>query len=410
MGLCRFLPTPSDRMAILWSLLTIEDSIVLEYGPAGTTHYSMGLFGKLNVDQQNHLFTTHMTEDDVIMGDVTRLEKAIKELDEAYKPKVIFVVASSVSAVIGTDIIGVCRCVEDEINATLIALEQGGFRGDYSIGVCETYKLLVHELVERPQAKKKKSYNIIGASMGSYRIESDVNEIKRLIKTSFDFDLHTSLCTKSSVDDIKTMSEVAINLVISYEGIESAKLLEKEFGIPYVYGCPYGYNNTFKWLEEISGVINEPVNPQVKEELYEKISEISQYRMYIAMLKEEMPTAFIYADYDKVISLSEYLDELCIKTPYKICKHTLKNIDDVSDDVQYLPLEKDRIELLKSLNHTLVFADDVSNSLVSENNTTVRFSTPFIKGSVISNHMPFVGIRGADAIRECFEEYLSDLK
>ena len=39
-------------MGILWSLLAIEDSVIVEYGPAGTTHFSMSLFGELGVDQQ----------------------------------------------------------------------------------------------------------------------------------------------------------------------------------------------------------------------------------------------------------------------------------------------------------------------------------------------------------------------
>lgn len=64
----------------------------------------MGFYGALGVDWQQRLFTTHMNEDDVVMGDVTRLEEAIIELDKSYEPKVIFVVASSISAVIGTDI------------------------------------------------------------------------------------------------------------------------------------------------------------------------------------------------------------------------------------------------------------------------------------------------------------------
>ena len=69
-------------MGILWSLLCIEGSVVLEYGPAGTTHYSVSLFGGLGVDQQNRLFTTHMSEDDVVMGDVSRLERALVEIEE----------------------------------------------------------------------------------------------------------------------------------------------------------------------------------------------------------------------------------------------------------------------------------------------------------------------------------------
>ena len=144
MSLVRFLPTPSDRMGIIWSLLAVQRAIVLEYGPAGTTHYSMGLYGGLGLRFQNRLFTTHMSEDDVVMGDVTRLEEAIIELDKSYAPKVIFVVASSVTAVIGTDIKGVCRYMQNEVKAKLVAFEQGGFRGDYSVGLAETYKLAYH--------------------------------------------------------------------------------------------------------------------------------------------------------------------------------------------------------------------------------------------------------------------------
>ena len=143
MSLTRFLPTPSDRMGILWSLLPIDGCVVLEYGPAGTTHFSMSLFGELGESQQDRLFTTHMSEDDVVMGDVSRLEKAIVEIDSSFAPKVIFVVASSVAAVIGTDIKGVCSYMQEQVSAKLIAFEQGGFRGDYSVGLAEAYKLLV---------------------------------------------------------------------------------------------------------------------------------------------------------------------------------------------------------------------------------------------------------------------------
>ena len=60
MSLCRYLPVPSDRMGIIWSLLSVKDSIILEYGPAGTTHFSMGFYGTLGVDWQQRLVTTHM--------------------------------------------------------------------------------------------------------------------------------------------------------------------------------------------------------------------------------------------------------------------------------------------------------------------------------------------------------------
>ena len=82
MSLCRYLPTPSDRMAVMWTLLNVGQAVVLEYGPAGTTHYSMGLFGNMGISPDQTLFTTHMSEDDVVMGDVSRLERALVEIEE----------------------------------------------------------------------------------------------------------------------------------------------------------------------------------------------------------------------------------------------------------------------------------------------------------------------------------------
>ena len=110
MSLCRFYPPASDRMAIIWSLMPIQNAIVLEYGPAGTTHFGGGLYSSLGIRLSQSLFTTHISEDDVIMGDVTRLEKAIVEIDETYAPKVIFVVASSVIALEQTSKVSAAIC------------------------------------------------------------------------------------------------------------------------------------------------------------------------------------------------------------------------------------------------------------------------------------------------------------
>ena len=90
------------------------------------------------------------------MGDVTRVEKAIVEIDETYAPKVIFVVASAVIAVIGTDIKGVCRYMQEKVNAKLVAFEDGGFRGDYTYGLRAVYKLLAKQIAECCDKKKKR--------------------------------------------------------------------------------------------------------------------------------------------------------------------------------------------------------------------------------------------------------------
>lgn len=410
MSLVRYLPTPSDRMGILWSLLSVEGSVILEYGPAGTTHYSMSLFGELGIDQENRLFSTHMSEDDVVMGDVTRLEQALIEVDEGYQPKVIFVVASSVSAIIGTDLRGVCAYMQEKVHARLIAFEQGGFRGDYSIGIKEAYRLLVEQLAEPSVEKKPDTYNILGASAWTYRNASDVNEVKRLMKEAFGMECHACLCHETSAEAIRTMGCAEVNLVLRDEALPAAKLLQDKCGTPIVEGAPYGYEGTLNWLEQIAKLLNREINPRVVARLKKRIMESRQYRMYTMMLKVNKPAVTIMGEYMTVQGLAAFMGSIGFPVINKVSAHCLRTVESPAEDVKYLPVEKDRIDLLKGLHHHFVMADDVSRRLLAADNTFMRVSLPLVDGAIVAAHMPLMGDRGADMIIESLEQYLQTLK
>lgn len=410
MSLVRFLPTPSDRMGILWSLLCVEGSVIVEYGPAGTTHYSMGLFGELGIDQENRLFSTHMSEDDVVMGDVTRLEKALIEVDEGYQPKVIFVVASSVSAIIGTDLRGVCAYMQDKVNARLIAFEQGGFRGDYSIGIKEAYRLLVEQIAEPSTDKLPGTYNILGASAWTYRNASDVNEIKRLMKDAFGMECHACLCHETSAEAIRTMGCAELNLVLRDEALPAAKHLQQQSGTPMIVGAPYGYEGTLNWLQQIAALLGREVNPKIIAHLKKRIMESGQYRMYTMMLKQHKPAVTIMGEYMTVRGLSAFLNGIGFPVVNQISMHSLRAIEQTDEAICHLATETERIDLLKGLHHHLVLADDVSKRLLASDNTYARIAMPLVDGAVVATHIPLMGDRGADMMIESVEAYLQTLK
>ena len=410
MSLTRFLPTPSDRMGILWSLLAIEDCVVLEYGPAGTTHFSMGLFGELGESQQNRLFTTHMSEDDVVMGDVSRLEKALMEIDRNFAPQVIFVVASSVAAVIGTDIKGVCSYMQEKVKARLIAFEQGGFRGDYSVGLLEAYKLLVQELPAEHPKTRPDTVNLIGFSMGSYRALSDRWELEELLKRGFGLKIGACLCGETSIHAVEQMGGAAINLVLREEGLPAAQILEKRFGTPFFAGSPYGYQGTLDWLQKIGEMLGRPCNPELEAELRERINEAAQYKMYWMMLKEDCPKAALTGEYHTITGIAEFLSELGVPAENKICLHTLRGISNPDPSVRICASEKERLDILRGLHRQMILADDPSMSVCPPDNVFLRISMPVVRGAQIAKHQPLMGIRGADSLLETLEEYLQMLK
>ena len=289
-------------MAIMWSLMPVKDAVVLEYGPAGTTHFGGGLYGSLGIDLNKSLFTTHISEDDVVMGDVSRLERAILEIDAAYSPKIIFVVASAVIAVIGTDIEGVCRYMQEQVNARLISFEEGGFRGDYTYGLRSVYRMLAEKVIKK-SPEKEKTYNILGASAGSYRVRSDVWELKNLMREAFGIECGYTMGLECEVSDIESAGKASLNLVIRNEALEAARLLKDKCGTDFYYGVPYGYGGTLKWLEEISAVIGEKVNPSLIKRLKKKQDRINPIGgpPMMSMMRRIPPKASIQGDYDTLL-------------------------------------------------------------------------------------------------------------
>ena len=404
MSLVRFLPTPSDRMGIIWSLLAVQGAIVLEYGPAGTTHYSMGLYGGLGLRFQNRMFTTHMSEDDVVMGDVTRLEDAIVELDKSYAPKVIFVVASSVTAVIGTDIKGVCRYMQNEVKAKLVAFEQGGFRGDYSIGLAETYKLLVRNLPKKDVAQEAGVYNIIGASAWRYRMASDIWEVKSLLDEALGLRCNACLCCDTSVEELEDMGLAQVNIVLGNEGLAAAKYLQEKFGTPYVYAVPYGYNGTLSFLAQVGEAVGREPDSMVLLRLQTKEKSLSRLSLFAMMGNNKPRKAVVKGDYDMVQGVSAFLEQGGITVLHKMCAHSLKAIAEPAADVEAYAEESDWLQVIRGLHDTLILADDVALLQAEADNTKVLISAPFIN-SAVATHLPFMGEKGADFLLEQMQAY-----
>lgn len=409
MSLCRNYPTPSNRMAVMWSLMPIKNSVVLEYGPAGTTHFGAGFYGSFGINLENSLFTTHISEDDIIMGDVTRLEKAIVEVDESYQPDIIFIVASAVIAVIGTDIKGVCRYMQEKVKAKLICFDDGGFGGDYTLGIQNTYTLLTKEFtVNKTPTKNPNKYNILGASAASYRIRSDVWEVDNLMKSAFNMENNITLGLESTVTELESMGAAAFSIVLRKEALGAAKWLEKKFGVPYIYSCPYGYKGTLEWLDSISKVISKEINEDYKKILEEKIKDTRQIQMMIRMSRMQ-PMASIIGDYDTILGFSRFCEEFGFVIDKKICNHSLKNIDPEENIANYKK-EKDKITELKNINRQLVLGDEVSLGICNPSNTKVCVSFPFPGKTQVATHLPFMGEKGTDYLLEIIYGYFSGMR
>ncbi|MFI3236395.1 MAG: nitrogenase component 1 [Lachnospiraceae bacterium] len=352
MALTRFLPTPSDRMGILWTLLQIEDAIVLEYGTEGTTAYAMKTFLMMGMNVENKLFATGLDENNVVMGDTASLEKKIVELDKKFSPKAIFVMASSVSSMTGSDVKGVCTYMQDEISAELVVFTQGGFNGDYSSGIEACYTDLVSNFAIT-KFDAENSYNILGVSVMDHSAKADVLEIETMLSENFGLFKNAVLSLETNLTKIETMSKAKVNIVLSYEGLKAAEILKERFGTPYVYALPIGETATNRWLTNIAKAIS-----------------VSFEMPKIELAKELNRDVLIFASYDKALALKQYMEEMGCTILDVICTHKIKK----QDDIRYIKSEKEKISLFQSAKNAIIFADDTFLKFADGSNVKVSLN------------------------------------
>ena len=305
MALIRNFPVPSDRMAIISTLLNIEDAVVLEYGPEGTTHFSMNFFNKLGQDYPDRLFTTGVDDSDIIMGSTEHLERGILELDALYSPKAIFVLTSSVTSIIGTDIAGICDSLQSKVQSRLIPVNTSGLGADYSAGLRKIYLQLAELFVQPDAAKQKGRYNILGASPLHYRAESDICEITRLLREGFGCELLHCLAMNMTTEALAELSSAELNIVLTAEAVPSAEYLQSVTGTPYVYLPPYGYSQTKEFLNNVAAVIGQPVKEAMLQRLEEKKRRLKML-LKSPLLSRTPGTVFLKGDYDTVKGLGAF--------------------------------------------------------------------------------------------------------
>lgn len=392
----KYFPVANDRMGIIWTLSSIKDACIVEFGPAGTTHYAIEGIGSLNGEDEAKVYSTHMDQSDVTFGKYERLEKAIVEIDKNISPKYIFVMASSISSIIGADIISVSDTLKDLTNAKLIPITTGGLKDDYNTGVEYALELLACEIVKDNNIDKSK-YNILGANIDKYNYLSDVKEVERIMNDLFDKKLNTTFTANTSIEKIEEASKASLNIVIRKEALKAAEYMKEKYNIPYIYKNLYGLKNTIKFIESIKAIDGYILN----EERYNEEINFVNKNMFGIKRKfyfyDETKDCAVFGDYDTVIGISDMLNEFGFNVDRKEILYKT-NCED--EDVLISTLELDRMKYLKDKELLMLLGDGPSLDMVHNSKLDLQVSNPNLEKINIYPYTPFVGFRGCLYIME----------
>ncbi|WP_343209586.1 nitrogenase component 1 [Anaerolentibacter hominis] len=293
MAVYRYLPIPSDRMGFLWAVTGIDGIAVLEFGPMGTTNFATRHM------EEAPIYSTHITDSVLTFGDSRPLEKALAELEKRISPKIIYVMQSAVTSIIGFDMESFCSEQQSEHRAKLIPVSLSGLSGDYTDGLAKGMVSLVREFL-KPAKQKKNVFHILGASIDYARIRPDVDEIVRLMKGAFGWTPGLILPCLADLETLSSCAEGSLSLVLRKEALPAAKLLKEEAAIPYLEGQPYGIQGTIRWLEEIGQACGQSPDPHFIQQETRRLS---------ALAVPELAGACIVSESSMAAALSRFLKE-----------------------------------------------------------------------------------------------------
>lgn len=268
MGLHKCRPPLSGRMGTLWTLATIRNAALVEYGCMGHMLYGRVFLNQAGVSDGCKLYSTHIDETDISMGDTGRLHRTVAEVVKQDAPRVIFLLPSSVPTVIGTDLPAICRELQPEYpGVRLLPFGFGGFDVYGHRGVQEALLLLAQTLPVDAARTVAPTFNLIGSCADLFRFHADAEEIIRIMEGAFGMKPLCVMTSDTSVEDIEQMGGAHLNLVIRGEGEPAALHLRERFGTPYLSERPYGIQGTSAWIERVGAILKrEPVEAFVRGE------------------------------------------------------------------------------------------------------------------------------------------------
>lgn len=247
------------------ALLPIADVAHIVHGPiacagsswdnrgtrsSGPTLYRLGM-------------TTDLTENDIIMGrGEKRLFHGIKQAIDSYHPAAVFVYNTCVPALIGDDLVSVCKAAEARWQVPVVPVDSAGFYGTKNLGNRIAGEAMVNYVIgtREPDPKPENTpFKIHDVNLvGEYNIAGEFWHVLPLLDR---LGLRV-LCTLSGdarYREVQTMHRAEVTMMVCSKAmLNVARKLEDKYGTPWFEGSFYGISDTSQALRDFARAINDP--------------------------------------------------------------------------------------------------------------------------------------------------------
>jgi nitrogenase molybdenum-iron protein alpha chain len=324
-------------MTSILTLLTISDSVLIVHAPVGctgcasfmNTSYIKGQTLRGVNNPKNARWTaTNLDEKDIIHGGEEKLKNVIIQMERRHSPKLIFVLTSCASAIIGDDVDSIVSQIQPTINARLIPIHCEGFKTKVTAtGYDVCYKAILDHILEKPNEKEPDLVNILNPFSFN---KKDQNELARLLS---ELGLKSNFVPcYSSIEGLKSIAKASVSTSVCQVHAEYfVGALKDKYGIPYTkHVMPLGIENTDNWILEIAAILNKEKEAKILiEKEHQRIkSEVDELKSILKGKK-----VFISGGPARTVTIAALADELGFEV---VGLHAFHYDEIISDNIKSL--------------------------------------------------------------------------
>lgn len=218
----------------------------------GPSYYRLGL-------------TTDLSEQDIVMGrSEKRLFHAIKQAIDTYSPAAVFVYSTCVTAMIGDDLLAICKEAQQRWGVPVVPVDSAGFYGAKKLGnriageAMLDYVIGTREPDPVPESAQRPGIKVHDVSLvAEYNIRGEFWNVAPLLD-ELGLRIIGSLSGDARYREVQTMHRAEASMVVcSHALLNVARKLKENYGVPYFEGSFYGVSDMSQALRDFARLLND---------------------------------------------------------------------------------------------------------------------------------------------------------
>jgi nitrogenase molybdenum-cofactor synthesis protein NifE len=195
------------------------------------------------------VFSSGLREIDAVVGDDAKLLQKLENSTRNLNRRFIAIIGSPAPMVIGTDYEALARLLSEKLMMPVLTFDTKGL-GNYDDGASMAFMELARHFVTPAASRIEAGVNIIGATpldIGSRNFPVKLSNIL----TAAGCRIVSRWSMGSTLDDISQSARAQLNIILSHSGLETARYMERKYGIPYITDIPIGRAPTLRFIETL---------------------------------------------------------------------------------------------------------------------------------------------------------------